>query len=45
MNSPHQGKMNAVSHPAIFNGKRFQVTRTAPALGEHREEILNKLSD
>ena len=45
MNSPHQGKMNAVSHPAIFNGQRFQVTRTAPALGEHREEILNKLSD
>ncbi len=45
MNSPHQGKMNAVSHPAIFNGKRFQVTCTAPALGEHREEILNKLSD
>ena len=43
MNSPHQGKMNAVSHPAIFDGKRLEVTKTAPALGENRKEIIKKL--
>ncbi len=43
MESPHQGKMNAVSHPAIFNGKRLKVTKTAPSLGENTEEILRNL--
>jgi crotonobetainyl-CoA:carnitine CoA-transferase CaiB-like acyl-CoA transferase len=37
--------MNAVSHPAIFDGNRMEVTKTAPALGEHRDEILKKLSN
>jgi crotonobetainyl-CoA:carnitine CoA-transferase CaiB-like acyl-CoA transferase len=45
MNSPHQGKLNAVSHPAIFDGHRFEVTQTAPALGEDRDQIIKKLSD
>ena len=44
INSPHQGNMNAVSHPAIFDGSRMEVTKTAPALGEHRDKILQKLS-
>ena len=43
MDSPHQGKMNAVSHPAIFDGQRLKVTKTAPSLGEDTEEILRKL--
>ena len=45
MNSPHQGKMNAVSHPAIFDGNRMEVTKTAPALGEHRDKIIKKISN
>ena len=44
MDSPHQGKMNAVSHPAIFDGQRLKVTKTAPSLGEDTEEILRKLN-
>ena len=43
MDSPHQGKMNAVSHPAIFDGHRMKVDKTAPALGEDRERILREL--
>ncbi len=43
MESPHQGKMNAVSHPAIFDGQRLKVTKTAPSLGEDTEEILKNL--
>jgi len=43
MDSPHQGKMNAVSHPAIFDGQRLKVIKTAPSLGEDTEEILRKL--
>ena len=44
MNSSHQGKLNAVSHPAIFDGNRLEVSKTAPALGEDRDAIIKSLS-
>tara|TARA_B100000029_G_scaffold516415_1_gene629643 strand:- start:161 stop:1306 length:1146 start_codon:yes stop_codon:yes gene_type:complete len=43
MESPHQGKMNVVAHPSLFNGKRMEVKSTAPALGEHSEKILSSI--
>jgi formyl-CoA transferase len=44
MDSPHQGKMNAVSHPAIFDGRRLEITKPAPALGEDRDKIIESIS-
>lgn len=43
MESPHQGKLNAVSHPAIFDGHRLNVDKAAPSLGEDRDKIINQL--
>lgn len=43
MESPHQGKLNAVSHPAIFDGHRLKVDKAAPSLGQDRDKIINQL--
>lgn len=43
MESPHQGKLNAVSHPAIFDGHRLKVEKAAPSLGQDRDKIINQL--
>ena len=43
MESPYQGKLNAVSHPAIFDGHRLKVDKTAPSLGQDRDKIINQL--
>lgn len=36
--------MNLVSHHAIFEGGRLEILITAPALGEHRDEIIKNLN-
>ena len=44
MTSPHQGKLNAVSHPAIFDDERLSIDKTAPSLGEDTKTIIENLS-
>lgn len=41
---PGIGTIKQISNPIKFTGKRFNLRRSAPKLGEHNSEILNELS-
>ena len=41
---PHAGPFTLVGWPAPIDGQPFEVTRHAPLLGEHTDEILAELS-
>jgi crotonobetainyl-CoA:carnitine CoA-transferase CaiB-like acyl-CoA transferase len=40
---PHAGPFTYVGQPAIVSGQPFRITRHAPSLGEHTDEILGQL--
>ncbi|EEB87069.1 hypothetical protein MPER_15745, partial [Moniliophthora perniciosa FA553] len=40
---PRAGTIKLVSPPISYNGKKMQVRRPPPWLGEHTEEVLYEL--
>jgi crotonobetainyl-CoA:carnitine CoA-transferase CaiB-like acyl-CoA transferase len=41
---PHGGAHRVVRHPVRLGGERLPLGRRAPALGEHRDEVLSELA-
>jgi formyl-CoA transferase len=40
---PVAGSFTSVGWPALVSGQRFDITRHAPAVGEHTSEVLSEL--
>ena len=45
INSASQGKVRALRYPTKFDGNEMFNGKPAPALGEHKKEIIESLSN
>jgi CoA:oxalate CoA-transferase len=45
INSASQGKVRALRYPTKFDGNEMFNDKPAPALGEHKQEIIESLSN
>ena len=43
ISSENQGRVRALRYPAKFNNQEVMNHSPAPALGEHKKEIINSL--
>ena len=43
ISSENQGRVRALRYPAKFNNQEVMNDTPAPALGEHKKEIINSL--